>query len=160
MRLCGAGADLEFATVAAVVVASIPHLAGLSGLVFADVPLAVFATIAAVYLVEWLDRDGQIERACHRCASCGIDAVDETRRLVLLAVLCVVTLLIGRGTRRAWLGVGALFFAAMLLSSPWWTFVTWNGIANSDYLPVTMATFHGEPCSVAVHWLESVHEPC
>ena len=73
------GRDLEFASVAAFVVASIPHVAGLSGLVFADVPLAVFATIAAVYLVEWLEGTAS-HRLAIAAAGCGIDAVDETRR--------------------------------------------------------------------------------
>jgi len=134
------GATWNFATVVAVVVASIPHVAGLSGLVFADVPLAVFVTIAAVYLVEWIE-DGPSGALAIAALAAGLMPWTKREGIVLLAVLCVVTLLIGRGTRRAWLGVGALFFAAMLLSSPWWIFVTWNGIANSAYLPVTMATF-------------------
>jgi hypothetical protein len=61
--------------------------------------------------------------------------------IVLVAVLCFATLLIGRRTRRAWLGAGALSFASILLSGPWWTFVAWSGITNSDYMPITMATF-------------------
>ena len=135
------GGTREFALGASVVVASIPHLAGLSGFVFADVPLAAFATIAAVYLVEWLD-SGRPDRLAIAALAAGLMSWTKREGLVLVAVLCLVALLVARGTRRAWLGVGALSFASMLLSGPWWAFVAWNGIANSDYLPVTMATFH------------------
>jgi hypothetical protein len=66
--------------------------------------------------------------------------------MVLLAVLCLATLVRSRGvanhaSRRPRLGVVAVVFAAAILSGPWWVFLSWQGIANTDYLPVTFATF-------------------
>src|SRR6185295_3086837 len=60
--------------------------------------------------------------------------------LVLLIVLCLAALLAGRGARRSWLGVGGLLLAAAVLSGPWLGFLAWKGVANTDYLPVSMAT--------------------
>ena len=89
------GGTWEFALGASVVVASIPHVVGLSGLVFADVPLAVFVTIAAVYLVEWLD-DGRPARLAIAALAAGLMPWTKREGIVLVAVLCLATLLIGR----------------------------------------------------------------
>ncbi len=139
------GATQVFALGVAVVVASIPHVAELSGLVFADVPLAVFVTIAAVYVVEWLD-DGPPGALAIAALAAGLMPWTKREGVVLLTVLCLATLSISRGVacnahpRRAWFGVAALAFAAVLLSGSWWAFITWNGIINTAYLPVTLAT--------------------
>jgi len=134
------GATRRLGLVVAIAVASIPEITVLSSTVFADVPLALFATIAAIFLIEWLEhgRPGALVVAA---TAAGLMPWTKREGIILLGALCLATLIVSRGTRRAWFGVGALLLAAVCLSGPWWMFVRWNGIANVDFLPLTMATF-------------------
>jgi hypothetical protein len=133
------GATWRFALGAAVVAVSLPQLPQISGIAFADVPLAVFVTIAAIYLIEWLERDSPGALIVAAAAG-GLMPWTKREGLVLLAVICLALLLVGRGGPRAWLGVGGLLLGACILSGPWYGFVAWNGIANTDFLPITIAT--------------------
>jgi hypothetical protein len=133
------GGTWRFALGAAVVAVSLPQLPQVSSIVFADVPLATFVTIAAIYLIEWLER-GSRGALIIAAAAGGLMPWTKREGLVLLVVICLALLLAGRGARRAWLGVGGLLLGAGILSGPWYGFVAWNGIANTDFLPITIAT--------------------
>jgi hypothetical protein len=133
------GASWRFALAVAVIVVSVPQIPQIAGMVFADVPLMVLATIAAVYLLEWLD-GGAPGTLIIAAAAGGLMPWTKREGLVLLIVLCLAALLAGRGARRSWLGVGGLLLAAAVLSGPWLGFLAWKGVANTDYLPLSMAT--------------------
>ncbi len=127
------------ALVATVVVAAMTHIAGAAAAVYADVPLAVYATTAVVYLSLWLDKG---ERGALVIAALSAGLMPWTKRegWVLLVALAVATIVVSRGHRRAWPGVAAIGVAAALLAGPWWGFVALNGIADIDFLPLTVAT--------------------
>jgi hypothetical protein len=134
------GATWGYALGVTVVIATIPYIAFLGGLVFIDVPLAVYATVAAIYLVDWMDGGA---RGVLLIAALGAGLMPWAKRegLVLLALLCLAALVVGGIIRqRAWRGVGAALAAAALLAGPWWMFVTLNGGTNTDFAPITIAT--------------------
>ena len=133
------GVSRTFALLPTVALVSITHVAGSAGLVFPDLPLAAFATIGAVYLIEWLEGGAPGLLAL---AALGAGLMPWTKRegLVLLFALSLSTLIIRRGDRRAWLGVWTLVLAAALLAGPWWAFVAWNNISNDAFLPLTVTT--------------------
>jgi hypothetical protein len=134
------GATRSYALGVTVVVATIPYVALLAGLVFIDVPLAVFATLAAIYLLDWMD-SGARGALVTAALAAGLMPWTKREGLVLLMMLCLAALAVGRSVRqRAWRGVGATLLAAALLAGPWWVFITWNGGTNPDFMPLTVVT--------------------
>jgi len=102
--------------------------------------LALFATIAIIYWVEWR-AGGSPGTLLIAALAAGLIPWTKREGLALLAVICLTIIVTKRGTRRAWLGVGAFVLAAALLSGPWWIFVARNAIANPDFLPIHLTTF-------------------
>ena len=136
-RRCGA--QRSWALAGAAAIACLPGVAGTFAGGFADAPLVVLAAITAVFLAEWLrwGRPGDL-----LVAVVAGGALPWTKRegLILVAALCLAVLIAGRGTRRGVIGAGCLVLATLLISGPWWAFVIWHGIANTDFLPITLAT--------------------
>jgi hypothetical protein len=144
------GADRLWALAVATAVAVMPHIAGLSATVFADVPLALYLATAAVYLVAWLE-EGKPATLVIAALAAGLLPWTKREGWLLFGLLCLAVLWIGRqsggrqsGGRhsgRAWLTVAALGLSACCLAAPWWLFVARHHIANTDFLPLTPATF-------------------
>ncbi|HLF28102.1 MAG TPA: glycosyltransferase family 39 protein [Anaerolineae bacterium] len=134
------GASALFALVVTTTMATMASLALGAGLVFADVPLAAFATLAAVYLIRWL-KDRSWGTLIIAAIAAGLMVWTKREGVVLLAALCLSILLVGRDIRRTWVGIGALLFAALLFVGPWWLLLVLNGVANTDFAPITWTTF-------------------
>jgi hypothetical protein len=128
------GVSTLAALLGAAYLASIWALAGLAGLAFADVPLALFALLAAVYLVRWLD-GGPPATLVVAALAAGALAWTKREGLVLLVLLALASLLAGRGSRR-W-AAPALALGGVLVAGPWLAFLAWQGVADWQFLPVT-----------------------
>jgi hypothetical protein len=128
----------------------------LSGLVFIDVPLAVFATLAATYLIDWMD-GGSPGALVMAALAAGLMPWTKREGLALLMVLCLAALITGRSVwRRAWRGVGAALLAAALLSGPWWVFVAWSGGTTPDFMPITAAALQANISRLpTIAWMAS-----
>ncbi|HSJ56912.1 MAG TPA: hypothetical protein VLC95_07010 [Anaerolineae bacterium] len=144
------GASGTFALAVAAVVASMPQLALLAGIVFADLPLAALMAVAAVYLLEWID-DGSPAALTIAALAAGLLPWTKREGLLLLAALATATLVAtwwvhagdrGARLRRAWHAIGACLLAAALLAGPWWLFIGRQGVMadSSDFLPLTLDT--------------------
>ena len=130
------------ALAASVVVATISFVGGVAGIVFADIQLALFATITAVYLVKWLQGE---PLGTLIIASLGAGLLTWTKRegLVLLLAICLATLVINLNRRRAWAGAGSLALSAALISGPWWALISLNHVVNAAFMPLTLTNFLG-----------------
>jgi hypothetical protein len=133
----GAGRVLALAGMAAVL--TIPHVAPLAGYALADLPLAAFAAVAAIYLLRWLER-GSLGSLALAAAGAGLLPWVKREGLVLLGALCLAALIAGRPGRRARVGVGAFAASALVLAGPWWFYAAWQHSAAPDFLPVRLAT--------------------
>jgi hypothetical protein len=121
------------------IVATISQLEGLASIVFAEMPLAVFACITGVYLLKWLEGG---PRGALLISAFGAGLLCWTKRdgvLFLLALLPVVALL-GWRHRRAWQGVGALTMGVLLVAGPWYVFAAANSLQAPDFQSVTPGT--------------------
>ena len=127
------------ALMAAAVVATTSLLAGLAGIVFAEMPLALFTVIAGLYLLKWLE-GGSTGALLIASLGAGLALLTKKEGVLLLAALCVAALATNFGRRRAWLGAGSLALGAALLAGPWWAFTALNGIVNRSFLPITPVT--------------------
>lgn len=136
----GAGVGRTTALAASVVLASISFVGGLAGIVFADVQLACFALIAAVYLIQWL-QGGPPGALAIATLGAGLMAWTKREGLVLLLAICLATLLINLNRRRAWLGAGAFALGAALISGPWWALISFNHVVNAAFMPITLTNF-------------------
>ncbi|HKP54979.1 MAG TPA: glycosyltransferase family 39 protein [Chloroflexia bacterium] len=134
------GGEQTLALLAATVVATMSLLAGLAGIVFAEMPLTLFTVITVVYLLKWLEGG---PRGTLLVASLGAGLMLWTKKegALLLATLCVAALATNLRRRRAWLGVGWMGLGAALIAGPWLAFTVLNGTVNSAFLPVTLDTF-------------------
>ncbi len=137
LRRLGVGNTWALAGVA--VIASMTQISGLAALVFADLPLAVYATIAGSYLAIWFETKSPGALLIAALAG-GFMPWTKREGILLLVAFCLVVLLVNRDHRRAWLAAGALACGGLLLSGPWWAFVKWQGIVNAAFLPITLAT--------------------
>jgi hypothetical protein len=133
------GANQTLALAATAIVASMSQLSLLAGHVFADVPLAALCVISVLYLMRWLDEG---ERGALAIAALAAGLMPWTKRegVVMLGVLCVIVLVMCGRSRRAWAALGAVLLSAVLLAAPWYLFLAWQGVPNSDFLPLTLAT--------------------
>jgi hypothetical protein len=143
----GAASDKQSAVglllplLAAGYLASIWALAGLAGLAFADVPLALFALLAGVYLVRWLEGGPP---ALLVVAATAAGALGWTKRegVVLLALYVLASLIAGRGRGRGsrrW-AAPALVLGGLLIAGPWLAWVTWRGLPDWQFVPLSLQT--------------------
>jgi hypothetical protein len=133
------GTEPLLALSATVAIVSLTPVALSASWVFADIPLAVYAGITAIYLVQWLE---QKTPAALFIAAIAAGLMPWTKRegIVLLIVLCIATLIVRRRTRHAIWAVVVLLFASAVLSGPWWGFVIWHEIPSAAFLSLTPAT--------------------
>ncbi|HYY89120.1 MAG TPA: hypothetical protein VFA49_10020 [Chloroflexota bacterium] len=89
------GASVIGGLLAATYLASIWALAGLAGLAFADVPLALFGLVAGVYLVRWLE-GGSPGALCLAAVAAGALGWTKREGLVLLVLFVLASLLVRR----------------------------------------------------------------
>ena len=123
----------------AATVGTVSHLAGLASIVFAEMPLAVFATITGVYLLKWLEGG---PRGALFIAALGAGLLCWTKRdgVLFLAALLPAAVLTGWRQRRAWQGAGALAGGALLVSGPWYAFAAANSLPAPDFQPASLTT--------------------
>ncbi|MGA7731514.1 MAG: hypothetical protein WCD37_09615, partial [Chloroflexia bacterium] len=76
----------------AVAVASISNVSGMAGIVFAEMPLIVFAAITAIYLYRWM-QGGPAGTLLVACASAGLMPWTKREGAVLLVCVCAGVLL-------------------------------------------------------------------
>jgi hypothetical protein len=139
VRSWGGSAALAFT--AAVVVGTISNIAGLAAIVFAEVPLLTFASIAGVYLLKWL-RGGSPGTLAIAAMGAGFMPWTKREGLIVLAALCLGAVVATFRSRRAWIGVGAFLLSAAALSGPWWALTALNSITNPAFGPLTLGTLH------------------
>jgi hypothetical protein len=133
------GASTAFALWVTAAVAGLGPLALWSGLVFAEVQVAVLVMAAAVYLIDWLE-SGSRHALWIAALAGGLLPWAKREGWVLLFVICICVVAIIRD-RRMWKAVGAMLLAALLIGGPWWLVVSVNGVANTDFLPISLSTF-------------------
>jgi hypothetical protein len=133
------GASRLLALGAATVVATLSNVAGLAGLGFAEPPLITALSVAAIYLLDWLD-GGPPGALVLAAAGVGLLPWIKREGLLLGLALIGAMLLTHFGRRRAWGAVGALALGMALIAGPWWAFVAAQGIVNPSFGPLTLAT--------------------
>jgi hypothetical protein len=132
-----AGGGVTSALAVATAAACIANVAGMASIVFAEMPLIVYAVIAAIYLNGWM-RGGSAGSLLVACLGAGLLAWTKREGTVLLVCLCLGVLLAHVRERRAWVAVGGMLAGALALAGPWWVFVAREGIANPAFGPVTL----------------------
>jgi hypothetical protein len=137
--LTSMGLSRTMALAGAMVAGTISYIPGLAGIVFAELPLLVFATVAGIYLLKWLD-GGAVGALLAAAVGAGLMPWTKREGALLLISLCIGTLITNLGSRRAWVGVGALVASAGLLSGPWYGFVAANQIVNPAFSPISLDT--------------------
>lgn len=159
LRRRAAGVDL--ALLASATVAALPALVGVASGVLADLPVALFTLVAAIYLVEWLEH-----REAHRLIVVALSAgcLPWTKRegAVIVVVLALATLIVGRGRRAAWIGASVLCGSALLLAGPWYAFVARYGLNDPQFEAVTLAHLLaniGRLPSIVWHALTTLFSP-
>ena len=161
VRRWGGGGSSSFALLTAVSIISIPHLAGQAGSVFAEVPLAVFTGIAALYLAEWLEHGSKGALLISALAA-GFMPWTKREGLILLPVLCAATFIASKEKRRAWIGLCASVFAAVIIAGPWYAFVAWKGVVDPAFMPVNFTTLMSNASRfwfIAIAELKSLSSP-
>jgi hypothetical protein len=128
-------------TLALVVVTSFAAVANVNGqavAVFADLPLAVYASVASIYFILWL-RFNSAGNLVIAAVAAGMMPWTKREGIVLLLVLCLAIFILTHNSRRARRGILALIGSALVLAGPWWVFVALQGIRNAAFIPMTMA---------------------
>jgi hypothetical protein len=122
------GANRVTALALTAVLGSLVFVWRLAAAGFAEVPLAVLVTGAAVLLVEWLERADR-RALVLACAAAGLLGWTKMEGLVLLAVLLMVVGAMAVADRspglraRARRALVGLVAGGLLLSGGWWAFV-------------------------------------
>jgi hypothetical protein len=135
----GRGGSRLLSLVACATVATISHLAGLASIVFAEMPLAVFATITGVYLLKWLE-GGPPGALVLSALGAGLLCWTKRDGVLFLAAVLPTTVLLGWRHRRAWQGAGALALGTLLVSGPWHAFAAANSIPAPDFQSTGLST--------------------
>jgi hypothetical protein len=135
LRCAGVGRPCALTVVA--VTASLPFLNGAAAAVMADLPLAVYALIAGIYLLRWRETGA---RGALVVAALAAGLMPWTKRegVVLLAAFVVLLVASGWRERRAWVAAGACLVSALVLAGPWWLLMAREGVASVDIGPVTL----------------------
>ncbi|MGH2543349.1 MAG: hypothetical protein ACRDIB_11145, partial [Ardenticatenaceae bacterium] len=137
------GGTRLFALGVLVAIALGTHTAALASFAFADVPLALYATTALLYLIMWLEKR---EGGALTIAAISAGLLPWTKRegLLLLVVLGLAVLVLqGLTTRRevrqrGWRALAGIAIGGIVLAGPWWAFVAWKGIVNTDFAAPTL----------------------
>jgi hypothetical protein len=129
IALRGRGIPAWLATAGVVYVCSIWTVAGLAGLAFADVPLALFALVAGIYLVRWLVGGPPGALVVAAVAS---GALGWTKRegLVLFALLVAASLV----ASRRWRTPATLALGGLVVAGPWLAFIAWRGAPDWQFV--------------------------
>jgi hypothetical protein len=130
------GARRDSALLASAALAAVPALVGLAAGVLADLPVALFTTVAAIYLVEWMERGGAGALIVAALAA-GFLPWTKQEGVVIVAVLSLGMLIVARGRREGWVGALTLCASALLLSGPWYAFVAVHGLSGPQFDAVT-----------------------
>lgn len=147
LRRWGASPLRTLATVTAL--ALLPNLATWTGAVLSDVPLALYATIAGLYLAAWLQ--GEAAGALFVAAlAAALLPWTKNEGLLLWLALVAAMLLVGLGARATrsgarparpvWLALGALLLA-LLSNASWQLFLRAHPVPNVAFVPVTWAAW-------------------
>jgi hypothetical protein len=147
LRRLGVGRTHALAVVA--VLASLPSVNGAAGAAMADVPLAVYALIAALFLARWRETRA---RGALWVAVLAAGMMPWTKRegLVLFAALLLLWIVTDRRERATWLAAGACVAAALALAGPWWLLIAREGGASVDFGPVSLAALEANGARLPV----------
>jgi hypothetical protein len=132
------GADRPWALCTAVALSAVPSLVWLASSGFAESAAALFAAVAAIYLLEWLE-GGPAGALIAAALAAGCLPWTKREGVVLVAALIVATLVLDRASRRARNAALALGGAAVLLSGPWYAFVAAEGLPVPEFSAATIA---------------------
>ncbi|MBI1800619.1 MAG: glycosyltransferase family 39 protein [Chloroflexi bacterium] len=130
------GSTTLVALAAAAVIACMRLVAGMAGEGLADIPMSLLAAVAALYLSGWLNSGSAGELAIAVIAG-GLMPWTKREGWVLLLALAAAAVFAARGNRRARIAAVGLALGAVALSGPWWAFISTQGIANTDFLPLS-----------------------
>jgi hypothetical protein len=119
--------------------ATMENVGGLASVVFADLPLAVYATATALALLAWL-KSGSPGALLLAALAGGCLPWTKREGIALLGVFALGLVLSSDRSRRTWMGIGALGAGGLLLAGPWWALVMFAGIPNAAFLPMTPVT--------------------
>jgi hypothetical protein len=128
----GRGGSHTLALAVTATVGTVSQVAGLASIVFAEMPLTVFATITGVYLLKWLE-GGSPGALLLSALGAGLLCWTKRDGVLFLAAIVVAMVLIGWRYRRAWQGVGALVGGTLLVSGPWYAFAAINSTPAPDF---------------------------
>jgi hypothetical protein len=133
------GLGIQWSLIVTMIVASMLGIAGTSGAVYADIALAALMTVSFVYALDWLDT-GSISALVVAVLSASLLPWLKREGVVLLLVLMVSVVIICRN-RRAWKMAGWMIVCAVGVNAPWWILLSSRGVTNTDFVPMTAATF-------------------
>jgi hypothetical protein len=132
------GARYDFALATSATLAAVPAIVRLAAGVLADLPVAVFTAIAAIYIVEWIERT-EVGSLIVAAFAAGLLPWTKQEGAVVVATLVLATLIVARGRRMAWLAVMAMCGAVLVLSGPWYAWVARHGLKGPQFAPVSVA---------------------
>jgi hypothetical protein len=136
------GGDSTRAWLAAGAVAFMPGLALLSASVYADVPLAAYATMAMLALAEWCEHKSRgalwIAMGCCACLPWM-----KREGWVLVASMLLALILLAPRRAETWRAVVACGAGALLGAGGWDIFLARHDVSNPMLLPVTLETLYG-----------------
>lgn len=135
----GRGGSRTLSLAVATTVATISQVAGLASIVFAEMPLAVFATIAGVYLLKWLE-GGPPGALLLSALGAGLLCWTKRDGILFLVAMLLAVILTGWRHRRAWQGVGVLAVATLVVSGPWYAFAALNSRPAPDFQSFGLGT--------------------
>lgn len=155
LGLCAAalqrrGAPRLSVLAAVTAIAMLPNLATWTGAVLSDVPLALFATAAGLYLAAWLQ--GEAAGALWVAAlAAGLLPWTKKEGVLLWLALVAALLVVGVGRRLArserrpprpiGLAVAVLLLAALVINASWQLFLRGHPAPNNAFVPVTWAAW-------------------
>ncbi|MEO6349353.1 MAG: hypothetical protein ABIP53_01755 [Candidatus Limnocylindrales bacterium] len=132
------GASRPFAAVGVLVLGSMYYLRLTAVAGMADVPFALLATVAAVFLVEWLD-NGRRDVLLVAALAAGLLPWTKMEGWVVVLILAVLAVVPGWtkrpaiSVRRGLTAAGALIGSAALIAGPWFVYVAANHVPSADY---------------------------
>jgi hypothetical protein len=135
----GRGGSRTLSLAAAATVGTISQLAGLASIVFAEMPLAVFATISGVYLLKWLE-GGPPGALLLSALGAGLLCWTKRDGILFLVAILLAVALTGWRHRRAWQGVSVLAVATLVVAGPWYVFAALNSRPAPDFQSFDLGT--------------------
>lgn len=129
------GGSRTLSLAAACTVATLWHLTGMAGLVLAEMPLLVFATITGIYLLKWLEGGPP---GTLLLAGLGAGFLCWTKRdgILFLASIALAMVLLCWRERRAWQGLMSLLAGVLIVAGPWYLFVALNGLPSPEFASI------------------------